>query len=60
MKNNNGNELLETIYRIQKETNVEEYSNYTLEAKNELVTGAWTFQMFYKNTLLYERNFHLY
>jgi hypothetical protein len=60
MKDNKGKELTETRYGIRKETNIEEYSNYTLEGENELAIGVWTFQMYYGNNLLYERDFYLY
>jgi len=60
MKDNNGKELTETSYVIQKETNIETYSNYTLEGDNELIKGTWTFQMFIGEKILYEKEFYLY
>lgn len=55
-----GNPLKETKYAVLKYNKTSTFSNYTLEAENELVKGTWTFQIFFGDQLLYERPFYLF
>lgn len=56
----NGKQISETSYFINKTTNIESFSNYTLEGENELVKGIWTFTMKLDNKTIYVKDFYLY
>jgi hypothetical protein len=58
MKGADGKPLDRTKYRIKKETNCKQSSYYSLE-DGFYIRGTWTFQIFYKRKLLYEKDFHL-
>lgn len=57
MTNDKGKTYQELRYKVEKPTNDETYSLYSLDKEFEIVKGEWIFQMFYNGNKLCERKF---
>ena len=59
LRDENGRSFDEVRFITEKPLNEKTYTTYMMEKDFEIVTGKWTFQMWYGGKKIYERSFYV-
>jgi hypothetical protein len=57
--NTEGKAFKNLRYNTSRSTNEKTFSSYSLDKEFELVPGRWTFRLYFKKKIIYQRYFYL-